>query len=139
MSMKEAPRPLDTGIRRGATSSDDTGLFPRPVTAADCERATREAERVLWMEQAQLAAWRLILDGYQFDAHTITEKVGSRYPGDGRRLAGIIQRHARNGHIERVDYRKNRRGTSGSVIAVWRATGTGRRLASVVLGVESDG
>lgn len=119
--------------RNGRSNNQDhtrPGLFPRPVTAADRERAARLADRLDWMTSAERAAWELIADGHDFDAHAITEAVGRPFPGDGRNLAAIIRRHHRAGYIERADYRRTRRPTSGAVVAVWRATGRGRRVAA---------
>ena len=130
---KTAAAPRVQGERNGRSNTADTtrpGLFPRPVTAADRARAERVADRLDWMTRAERAAWELIADGHDFDAHAITETVGRPFPGDGRNLAAIIRRHHRAGHIERADYQRTRRPTSGAVVAVWRATGRGRRVAA---------
>lgn len=116
-----------------ADSTDAAGLFPRPVTDTDRDRAARAAERVMWMVDAQIAAWNLIADGHPFDAHAITEAVGTPFPGDGRNLATIIRNHRRHGHIERAAFRLTRRPTSGAAVAVWRPTDQGRRMAEIVL------
>ena len=130
---KTAAAPRVQGERNGRSNTADStrpGLFPRPVTDADRARAERVADRLDWMTRAERAAWELIADGHDFDAHAITETVGRPFPGDGRNLAAIIRRHHRAGHIERADYQRTRRPTSGAVVAVWRATGRGRRVAA---------
>lgn len=130
---KTAAAPRVQGERNGRSNTADStrpGLFPRPVSAADRARAERVADRLDWMTSAERAAWELIADGHDFDAHAITETVGRPFPGDGRNLAAIIRRHHRAGHIERADYQRTRRPTSGAVVAVWRATGRGRRVAA---------
>ena len=130
---KTTAAPRVQGERNGRSNTADStrpGLFPRPVTAADRERAAALADRLDWMQQAHRAAWELIADGHPFDAHAITESVGRPYPGDGRNLAAVIRHHHRAGHIERADYQRTRRPTSGAVVAVWRATGRGRRVAA---------
>ena len=130
---KTAAAPRVQGERNGRSNTADStrpGLFTRPVTDADRARAERVADRLDWMTSAERAAWELIADGHPFDAHAITETVGRPFPGDGRNLAAIIRRHHRAGHIERADYQRTRRPTSGAVVAVWRATGRGRRVAA---------
>lgn len=92
-----------------------------------------ETARRTWWERAERAAWRLIRAGEPFDAHAITEAVGTPYPGDGRKLASIIRSHARAGHIVRVDFQRTRRPTSGAVVAVWEPTPAGRFAALRVI------
>lgn len=126
MTQKKTPRPTDQSAPH---TPQPIGLFPKPITQADLDAA----DRIQWMHRAEIEAWKLIYDGRDFDAHTITERVGRPYPGDGRNLANIIRKHSQAGHITRADYRHTRRPTSGSVVAVWRPTAQGRRIAHVVL------
>lgn len=97
------------------------------------EESPTEIARRSWWQQAERAAWQLIRTGEPFDAHAITEAVGSPYPGDGRKLADLIRSHARAGHIQHYEYTRSRRPTSGAVVAVWEPTPAGRLAALRVL------
>lgn len=92
-----------------------------------------EIARRSWWERAERATWKLIRAGEPFDAHAITEAVGTPYPGDGRKLASIVRSHARAGNLQHYGYTRSRRPTSGAVVAVWEPTPAGRFAALRVL------
>jgi hypothetical protein len=110
------------------TPAPRRGLFPEPERTDD-----HLAACLRWWDAATLAVWELIRAGVRFDAQHITERVGSPYPGDGRRIAVFLTRHARDGNIRRCAYRPSRRPTSQAVVAVWEPTEQGRRTARIVL------
>jgi hypothetical protein len=104
------------------------GLFPEPERTDD-----HLAACLRWWDAATLAVWQLIREGARFDAQRITERVGCPYPGDGRRVAVFLTRHAQDGNIRRVAYQPSRRPTSQAIVALWEPTEQGRRTARIVL------
>lgn len=117
---------LDQGPQPRPRRTD--GLFDEPE-----HRDEHLADCIRWWDAATIATWRLIAEGRSFDAQHITERVGRPYPGDGRRVASFVQRHAASGHIRHIGHRPTRRPTSGAVVAIWQPTASGVRSAHTVL------
>jgi len=110
-------------------------LFADPVA----ERAAAEAAELarLWQRDADRKLAQLILEGHDFDAHTLTER-GLPDPPRRRLMSGLFTAAHRSGLIEKVGYHPSRRATCGAVVAIWRGTEQGRVHARALLGMSAD-
>jgi len=91
----------------------------------------------IWRMKAEYALAQLILDKPGgFDAEAIRE---SGLPDPPHPVKPFwFAEQAKEGLIRRLEYRRNRRASSGSVISWWIGTEKGRRHAAIALGLPPD-